>query len=387
MTFFRVSSLVTIHLSAAMNEPIWRAPDEVPLPELTETIETDVCVIGLGGSGLTCIGELLERGRRVVGLDAVGVAAGAAGSNGGFLLGGLAMFHHDAVDRLGAPVATAIYEQTLKQIDRMAREAPGVVRRTGSLRIAVSDEELADCARQYEAMRHSALPVDWYDGREGRGLLFPADAAFDPGARCRLLAANVVARGARLHGQSPVTSIDDGRVLTANGVVRANTVVVAVDGKLELLLPELAPRVRSARLQMLATEPDSGVELHHPVYSRWGLDYWQQLRNGRVVLGGARDVGGEAEWTTRTETTPDVQAALETLLRERVGATAAITHRWAATVAYTPSCLPILEEVRSGVWAIGAYSGTGNVVGALCGRAVAELIVRGRSELAQLLRD
>jgi glycine/D-amino acid oxidase-like deaminating enzyme len=43
--------------------------------------------------------------------------------------------------------------------------------------------------------------------------------------------------------------------------------------------------------------------------------------------------------------------------------------------------------VRSGVWAIGAYSGTGNVVGALCGRAVAELIVRGRSELAQLLRD
>lgn len=370
-----------------MNEPIWRTPEELRLPELTETVESDVCVIGLGGSGLTCIGELLERGKRVVGVDAVSVAAGAAGSNGGFLLGGLAMFHHDAVERLGAPIATTIYEQTLKQIDRIARETPDAVRRTGSLRIAASTEELTDCSQQYEAMRHSALPVDWYHGPEGRGLLFPADAAFDPGARCQALASSALSRGARLYGQSPVTSIDEGRVMTPNGMVRADHVVVAVDGKLELLLPELAPRVRSARLQMLATEPDSAIELHHPVYSRWGLDYWQQLRNGRIVLGGARDVGGDAEWTTRTDTTEAVQTALESILRERVGATAPITHRWAATVAYTQSSLPILEEVRSGVWAIGAYSGTGNVVGALCGRAVAEMIVRGRSELAQLLRD
>jgi len=47
--------------------------------------------------------------------------------------------------------------------------------------------------------------------------------------------------------------------------------------------------------------------------------------------------------------------------------------------------MPVLEEVRPDVWAIGAYSGTGNVIGALCGRAVAELIVRGESEIAALL--
>jgi gamma-glutamylputrescine oxidase len=42
--------------------------------------------------------------------------------------------------------------------------------------------------------------------------------------------------------------------------------------------------------------------------------------------------------------------------------------------------------VRPDVWAIGAYSGTGNVIGALCGRAVAEKIVTGGSALADLLR-
>jgi gamma-glutamylputrescine oxidase len=63
-----------------------------------------------------------------------------------------------------------------------------------------------------------------------------------------------------------------------------------------------------------------------------------------------------------------------------------VSHRWAATVGYTQDALPVLEEVRPGVWAIGAYSGTGNVIGALCGRAVAEVVLTGRSDLADLLR-
>src|SRR5205085_10525718 len=133
------------------------------------------------------------------------------------------------------------------------------------------------------------------------------------------------------------------------GVVRAGHVVVAVDGGLETIFPELGSRVRSARLQMLATEPTSDVRFPRPVYSRWGLDYWQQLANGCVVLGGCRDVGGEAEWTTDSEPTEPVQSALDTLLRERLGVSAPVTHRWAATVGYTQSGLPILEEVRPGV--------------------------------------
>jgi glycine/D-amino acid oxidase-like deaminating enzyme len=368
------------------NRPIWDTPTALHLPELVEQIDADVCVVGLGGSGLTCVRELLDRGKRVVGVDAVSIAAGAAGRNGGFLLGGLAMFHHDAVARLGAPTATAIYEQTLNHINRIALETPSAVRRTGSIRLAASAEELDDCRLQYEAMRHNALPVDWYEGPEGRGLLFPADASFDPGERCQLLALDAVSRGARLYARSPVVSVGNGLAVTPNGAVRAAQIVVAVDGGLDVVLPELASRVRSARLQMLATEPDPDVDVHRPIYSRWGLDYWQQLGDRRIVLGGGRDVGGDAEWTTETNPTPSVQAALETLLREQVGSHAAISHRWAATVAYSQSGLPVLEEVRPGVWAFGAYSGTGNVIGALCGRAVAELIVRGRSELASLLR-
>ncbi len=371
---------------SAEHHSIWTHGQSLNLPALTREQHADVCVVGLGGSGLACIHALLDAGKSVVGVDASEVAGGAAGSNGGFLLGGLAMFHHDAVERFGRETARRIYVKTLAQIDRMAAETPSAVHRTGTLRIAISDAERHDCERQYACMRDDELPVEWYDGPEGHGLLFPSDAAFDPGLRCRTLARNALGRGARLFEQSPALWIAEASVTSERGSVRARDVVVAVDGKLETLLPELATRVRTARLQMLATAPLDIRIFPRPVYARWGLDYWQQRADLRVVVGGARDVGGIAEWTTCTDTSGAVQGALDVLLRDGLHMSAPVTHRWAASVGYTASGLPVIDEVRPRVWAIGGYSGTGNVVGALCGRAVADLIVRGRSAMADLLR-
>lgn len=368
------------------NRPIWAEAKTGTLGELRGSLAGDVCVVGLGGSGLACIRDLVAAGHDVVGLDARGIAAGAAGRNGGFLLGGLALFHHDAVARFGRRAAAAIYEETLNEIERMVLETPSAVRRTGSLRIADSPEELADCRAQLAAMQRDDLPVEWYDGAEGRGLLFARDAGFDPMRRCLELAEDARAAGARLFDCSPAVSIEPGRVATPAGEVRAGHIVVAVDGGLETVLPELAPRVRSARLQMVATAPANGVDMPRPVYTRWGLDYWQQLPDHRIVLGGGRDVGGDAEWTTDAAPTEVVQSALTRLLRDRLTVDAPVTHRWAAIVAYTSSGLPVLEQVRPGVWAAGAYSGTGNVIGALCGRAVAARITSGDTRLLDMLR-
>ena len=375
------------YISVSMsNAPVWAQANPDHLPELRDSLSADVCVVGLGGSGLACIRELTAAGRDVIGLDACGIAAGAAGRNGGFLLGGLALFHHDATIRFGRRFAAAIYEETLNEMARMCDETPAAIRNTGSLRIADSAEELADCRDQLNAMRGDGLPVEWYDGHEGRGLFFPRDAAFDPMRRCVELARQARQAGARLFACSPATSVDSGTVTTPHGEVRAAHVVVAVDGGLEVIIPELASRVRSARLQMLATAPDAGADWPRPVYARWGLDYWQQLPDARIALGGGRDVGGDAEWTTEAEPTELVQSALTQLLRERLGSNAPVTHRWAATVAYTVSGMPVVEQVRPGVWAVGAYSGTGNVVGALCGRGVAAMIVDGESSVLELFR-
>jgi glycine/D-amino acid oxidase-like deaminating enzyme len=357
--------------------PLWDDTPVPPMPVLAGEVHADVCVVGLGGSGLVCVRELQRLGARVVGLDAGRVGGGAAGRNGGFLLAGLASFYHDAVATLGRERSRALYQLTLEELDRIEEETPEGVERGGSLRLAESEEERQDCRAQLAAMRADDLPVEWYEGPEGSGLLVPGDGSFQPLLRCRTLAAAAFAAGARLFEHSPVVSVGEGAAHTENGVVRAPIVIVAVDGALERLLPELAPRVRTARLQMLATAPTEEVRIERPVYARWGYDYWQQRPDGSIALGGGRDVGGETEWTTEATPTAPVQEALERRLRNHLGVQAPITHRWAASVGYTEDGLPVVGEVRRGVWAIGGYSGTGNVIGALLGRGVARAVLGG----------
>ena len=368
--------------SPSPNTPAWSEQLAAEsFPALSGDRSADICVVGLGGSGLACIQELLRLGQSVIGVDSGTVGGGAAGRNGGFLLAGTAAFHHKAIAELGHARARQIYQLTLDEIGRIAAETPACVRRHGSLRIAASEAEERDCDLELEAMLADGFPVKPYTGQEGTGLYFPSDAAMNPLERCRIIARKAAQHGAALHEQTRAISLGGGAVNTTNGRIRCKQIIVAVDGKLEILLPELAGRVRTARLQMLSTGPAPEVDYPYPVYRRWGYDYWQQLPDGGVVLGGCRDLFEASEWTADSEPTEDVQNCIESVLRTVVGVQQPVERRWAASVAYSDGILPVMEQPRPGVWAIGGYNGTGNVIGAIYGRMVAQIAVTGESEL------
>lgn len=353
------------------NVPVWDEGEWRGLPQLQGNVTADVCVVGLGGSGLSALHELLDLGANVVGVDAGLVAGGAAGRNGGLMLAGVAAFHHDAAAELGSERATALYRLTEEAREREIEAGVGGVRRTGSLRIAADDAELADCRAQLARMEADGLAASWYSGPEGEGLLFPHDAVFNPLERCRQLAQRAATRGARLFERSPVRELHGTEVVTDGGRVSCGAVVVAVDGRLDQLLPELADSVRTARLQMLATEPTEALSLERPVYRRYGYEYYQRTPAGRVALGGFRDHGGEDEWTATAEPSAAVQERLERFLRDELKVSARITHRWAASVGFTSGVLPVAATLRGGVRVVGGYNGTGNLVGAVAGRAAA----------------
>lgn len=369
-----------------MEDSVWHAlAGPVPPPPLLEGVTlADACVVGLGGSGLAALKELTRRGVDAVAIDAGGVAAGAAGRNGGFLLAGLAHFHHDAVERLGRERAVACYHATASCLAEMIEETPSAVRRTGSLRIAVDGKELADCATQLRAMQHDGLPVEEWSGPEGEGLFFPGDCAFQPVERCRQLAAECLAAGARLMTAS-VTSLTDGRVVCRRGEVRARWIFVCVDGGLAELVPSVGSLVRSARLQMAATESIRARLFPRPVYRRYGFDYYQQLPSGELVVGGGRDIGGATEWTSRLATTEVVQEAIDRIVRDVSGSEVRVARRWAGIVGYTESGLPVVRPLSPGVFAAGGYCGTGNVVGRLAARALVSLALDRNDEMARLL--
>jgi gamma-glutamylputrescine oxidase len=345
-------------------------------------------VVGLGASGLSAVEALRARGLTVVGVDAGRVAAGAAGRNGGFLLGGPAPHLHVAIERWGADAAVALYRATLAELDRLeARLGAQVVRRHGSIRLAglpgdpaeeadVADRgaELVDCQKQAAALRRHGFAVEEYDGELGTGLFLPDDAATNPARRVLACAGHL---RAALYEHTRVLSVSAGRVVTERGVISAAVVIVALDGGLEVLVPQLTGWVRTARLQMLATTPVAPGRLPCPVYGRWGYDYAQQEAPGRLLVGGGRDRFAAAEWTMEATPTAAVQAWIEQVAARMAGAAVAVTHRWAASVGFTDDGRPLCVEVAPGVVACGGYSGTGNLVGPVTARAAVALALDG----------
>ena len=369
---------------ASTTVPYWQQPP-FDLPSLTGTVSADACVVGLGGSGLSAIHALIEAGRTVVGLDAAGIASGAAGRNGGFLLAGVASFHHDACRRYGRDGAVELYRLTQQQLRRMAEETPRCVELSFSLRRANDDAEMDDCRDELAAFERDGIDADWYEGPEGAGLKVFGDGVFHPQQRAIVRAREATERGARLFVNSPAVEVSGDTVVTPRGTVRCGAVIVAVDGGLNRIFPELTTRVRTERLQMLATEPDPNLRIHGPVYSRYGHDYWQQRPDGQILLGGGRDLAGAVEQSDEATVTEFVQDYLTTVLRRDIGTQARITHRWAGIVSYTDDDLPVLEEVRPGVIAMGGYSGTGNVMGSAAGRDAAAMICGGATPLVDTL--
>ena len=365
---------------------VWDINVERPeFPQLTSNLEADLVVVGLGGSGLTALFHAAQRGLKVIGIDSDRIAAGAAGRNGGLLLAGIADFHHNVRKDLGVDRATALYQHTLDEMDRIEANTPEAVSRIGALRIGELNrgedpEELIDTYAHRDALLADGFPVEDYEGEQGIGILIPTDGIFHPAKRAVLLTKLAQAAGAQIFTHSPAIKIESGLVTTEHGSIKAKHIVVAVDGNLGKALPEIADQVQPTRLQMISTAPETKIKMQYAVYVRQGWDYWQQLPDGRVAIGGGRDLALEQEATDVVEPTQIMRDYLERKL-EDLGVTAPIEHHWAAIVSYTNTGLPMVKEVQPGVWAVGAYCGTGNVVGALLARSAVDHCIDGHSRV------
>jgi gamma-glutamylputrescine oxidase len=334
----------------------------------------DVAVIGGGVTGCSCALTLAENGARVRLHEAREIAGGASGRNGGFALRGATLPYDRARSELGDESAKRLMTLTERSLDRLESLAGDAFRRVGSLRLAGDAAERDALRREHDALSEDGFAVEWVDALPQRlaalydgAILHPGDGTIQPARWVRRLAAHAAAAGADLREHDAVRV--DG--------VDADVVVVAGDGFTGSLLPELAAAVRPTRGQVLVTEPLGQLLYSRPHYARDGYDYWQQLPDGRLVLGGQRDASLATEETDVEETTPMIQGRLEQLAAKLLGAAPRVTHRWAGIWGTTPDLMPLAGRVpgRDDTWLAGGYSGHGNVLGLACGDLVARAIL------------
>jgi gamma-glutamylputrescine oxidase len=363
-------------------DPFWLTETR-PTVASQELGQVDVAVIGAGITGCACAATLAGGGRRVRVYDQRGIGEGASGRNGGFALRGAAARYDVARETYGADEARELWQRTETAVDRVEALAGDAFRRTGSLRLAADAEERVDIRSEYEALRDDGFAVDWRDELphlrpDFRGAMFhPTDGSLQPARFVQRLADRAAGAGVEFVDHHHVESLGD---------LEAEQVVIATDGCGRGLLPELDEALWPARGQVIATAPLPERVFECPHYARQGFDYWQQLGDGRIVLGGFRDFSILTEMTDEETTTQPIQDALDAFLVELLGELPEITHRWAGIFGLTQDLLPLVGPVpgHDGVWVAAGYSGHGNVFGVLCGELVANAILGRDDQLLQL---
>jgi glycine/D-amino acid oxidase-like deaminating enzyme len=329
----------------------------------------DVAIVGAGVTGCACALALAERGLRVAVYEARRIAGGASGRNGGFALRGAAPAYDTARERFGHARAQALWELSERALDRMEALAGETLRRTGSLRLAVDAEELEALGREHDALREDGFAVERValsgrlDELFAGAVRHPGDGSLDPARWVRRLAGLARERGAAIHEGQRVESLD---------ALTADRILVATDGYTHGLVPELDAAIAPARGQVVATAPLEQPLFAAPHYARHGYDYWQQLPDGRLVVGGWRDAALAAETTREEAVTPAIQERIESFLADLLGALPPITHRWAGIFGVTESQLPFVGPLARDerIWVAAGYSGHGNVLGLACGELV-----------------
>ena len=361
-------------MTGASSTSYWLEESHEQLPERRLDGRAEVAVIGGGVTGCSCALTLAARGVRVRLHEAREIAGGASGRNGGFALRGATPPYDEARRLLGEERARLVMDLTERSLDRMEELAGDAFHRVGSLRLAYDETERDALRREHDALREDGFAVDWVDALAPPldrlylgGILHPTDGALQPARWVRRLAAHAVAAGADVR-EGDAVLVDE---------LDADVIVVAGDGFTAGLLPELAGLVRATRGQVLATEPLRELLYERPHYAREGYDYWQQLLDGRLVIGGSRDASFDSEQTDVEATTDLVQARIDALVEQLAGYRPQVTHRWAGLWGTTPDLQPLVGLVpgREGVWVAGGYSGHGNALGLACGDLVARAIL------------
>jgi glycine/D-amino acid oxidase-like deaminating enzyme len=355
-----------------MTAPFWAPPPEKYPGRLPE--KADVLVIGGGIAGTSLLWHLSQRRIDAVLVERHHLAWGASGRNAGFLLAGVASSYAEAVRTYGREKSREVWEITNENHDRMIEAARGQDvghRRLGTAILPASDDERALLIESEQLLQDDGFDVRW----DGSRLINPRDGEIDPAAMVAALARQAepgaIREGVDVSSLTPRQH--DVMVTSGEEMCEAGIVILATNAYTPQLVPSV--QIQPTRAQMIATAPESKSIIDMPVYSNFGFRYWRQLRTGEVLIGGWRDTSLETEKTYDDEPTAEIQEHLGRALGD-LGVKSEVTHRWAGTMGFTESGLPMagsLEGMQN-VYICAGFTGHGMGFAFMTAKQLAESI-------------
>lgn len=384
-------------------------------PALTGDTDVDVCIVGAGLTGLWTaywVRQALPDASVLV-VEANRVGFGASGRNGGWLSGKMVgLRRHLADGPAGRDGVIDLQRACFEAIDEVlavmaAHQVDVDAVHSGYLQIARTPSELARVKAAIATDREwglSASDVDLLSAEQFQerihvpgvlGALFsPHSARLNPAKLVNGLASIVEDAGVRIVEQTTATELTAGSVTTAQGTVRARTVLRATEGYTSRLAGHRRD-ILPMNSSMIVTEPLSEAEWAQIGWSGCeGLSgaqhtyfYSQRTADGRIAIGGRGlpyrfgsrlDQNGELDRVTLKQ--------LEHLLIGLFpGAKPTIAHAWCGVLGVPRDWSPsVTYDPATGLGHAGGYAGQGVTAAYLAGRTLADLVAERQTRYTAL---
>jgi gamma-glutamylputrescine oxidase len=366
-----------------------RAAPTVPL---SDSIRTDVCIIGAGYTGLMAALALAEHGLRSVILETGLIAGGASGRNGGQLGSGQR--------RKQRWIETHYGRERAKQYWRIAEEAKALAKRRiaehriacdlkpGILTAAHRPDLMAELAADadhlqkdygYEKLRilTKAEIGDMLGTRVYHGGVLDTDAAhLHPLNYALGLARAAQTKGVAIYERTKAVRIDPdtGFVEAERGAVEAQRIILGCNGYLGGLAPAIAPHIMPINNYMIATEPLGALAQElikgdvAVADTRFVINYYRLSAEGRLLFGGGESYAPEMPKSI----IPIVRRHLLRVFPQL--ASTHIDHAWGGTLAITPSRMPHIGKLGRRTYFAQGYSGHGIAMAGMAGKLMADAI-------------
>lgn len=367
-------------------------------PALQGEVETDVCIVGAGYTGLSAALFLLENGFKVSLVEAAKVGFGASGRNGGQIVNSYSR-DIDVIERSVGPKQAQLLGQMAFEGGRIIRER--IARydiqcdlKDGGVFAALTAKQMGHLEAQkklWERYGHTQLELldagrirevvasDNYVG----GMLDMSGGHIHPLNLALGEAAAVESLGGVIYEQSPAIRIERGAnpvVHTPEGRIKARFVVVAGNAYLGDLVPELAAKSMPCGTQVITTAPLSdelAASLLPQDYCvedcNYLLDYYRLSGDKRLIYGGGVVYGARDP------------ANIEAIIRPKMLKTfpqlkdVKIDFAWTGNFLLTLSRLPQVGRLGDNIYYSQGCSGHGVTYTHLAGKVLAEAL-RGQAE-------
>ena len=339
---------------------------------ITTEENVDIIIIGAGLAGLSTAYWLnkLDPNLDIKVIDKGKIGCGASGRNAGFITCGSTEHFSRMVSAYGEDRASQIWKFTEYNHKLMVEEfgldflsKTCEYKQQGSWTLASTEHEMETIKNSVSYLQKQGVRVEWFNDKyikerfrpnslshacvEGfyGGAHYYADAELHPVKYLWHLALASGTKVSILENREVFelnTDSDKLEIKTNKNRFTAQGIVVCTNAWSGQLFPWFKDKVTAVRGQIIVTEPVA--PFLEPCYCSNVLDYFRQLADGRVLIGGFRNADIEKEVGFSDEINPTIHRKLEDFLNKHfpILREKRIDYRWSGVMGFARDGYPMV---------------------------------------------